>query len=72
VAAFMDLVHNFILLSVKEPGQAAQLETQLIGPLGAGALSRTSDTGGITPPSWWKGDEYASRSSLLAMTTMRR
>lgn len=27
---------------------------------------------GFAPPAWWRGDDYASRSGIAAMMTLKR
>jgi hypothetical protein len=69
VAQFLDLTHHYVLTLAKAEDHD-KINKDLIGvPL----TSRPVDEqAGFTPPSWWKGDEYASRSGIVATTTMRR
>lgn len=60
-----------MLLST-EPEKHNQVNSVLIGPPRIDRPSLIDEQAGFTPPSWWRGDEYASRSGLSAAVTMRR
>lgn len=55
-----------------DESERAGLNTRLTGPLVAQKTSQVDEKTGIRPPSWWRGDEEASRSSLAATLTLRR
>lgn len=44
----------------------------LTGPLSTSAPPAIDERAGFAPPSWWKGDDYASRSGQLAAFALRR
>lgn len=66
---FLDLVHHYLLLSVDEK-EHARLNRTLIG---AGeAAPEIDERAGFAPPSWWRGDDYATKSGIAAKLTLRR
>lgn len=65
---FLDLVHHYLLL-VSDPEQHDRLNRELIGSLAS--TGRVDPVAGFAPPSWWRGDEYASRSGVVAAVSMR-
>lgn len=67
-ARFLDLVHHY-MLSITKPEDHANLNRQLIGA--STAVPVTDKTAGFAPPSWWKGDDYASKSALAARVSMK-
>jgi len=44
----------------------------LVGPPRVDRPTVVDERTGIVPPPWWRGDEYASRSSAAAALTLRR
>ena len=64
-------MHHYLLLQT-EPDKHNQLNNVLIGPPRIDRPSLVDEQAGFVPPSWWKGDEYASRSGIMAAATMRR
>lgn len=68
---FLDLTHRYVLL-VTDEDRHAQLNQSLIGPPRITRPSTVDPKVGFTPPSWWRGDEYASRNAVAAMSTLRR
>lgn len=67
---FLDLVHRHVLL-VTDSDQHTRLNQQLIGPPRITRPSTVDPKVGFTPPTWWRGDEQASRSAIAAMSLMR-
>jgi hypothetical protein len=45
---------------------------QLIGRPKVDRPTLVDERTGIVPPSWWRGDDYASASGQLAALTLRR
>ena len=61
-----------MLLQTK-PESHAGLHQQFTGPVGGDrAPARVDEQAGFAPPSWWRGDDYASRSGIAAAATLRR
>jgi len=48
-----------------------QLARDLIGPPRSEYTTVVDERTGIVPPSWWRGDDYASRSGVAAMMTLK-
>lgn len=67
-ARFFDVVHHYILL-VTDPKEHAKLNRQFVGA--STAVPVIDKQAGFAPPSWWKGDDYASRSGIAARVTMK-
>lgn len=71
---FLDLAHRYVLL-VTDPDHHDEINRELLGPLHAVRVVRDPRTGEpqphVTPPSWWHGDEDATRSSLDAALALR-
>lgn len=67
-ARFLNLVHHYVL-TIAKPEEHAKLNRQLIGA--STAVPVIDKKAGFAPPSWWKGDEYASRSAIAARVTMK-
>ena len=72
VAEFLDLVHHFIIINAKSDEDRVRLNRMLIGPPQVDRPTVVDERTGIVPPSWWKGDDYASQSGLAAMMTLKR
>lgn len=70
-AEFLDLVHRYVLI-ISKPEEHDKINASLTGPLNKGGAAQVDEQAGFIPPSWWKGDEYASRSGMLAAATLRR
>lgn len=70
---FLDLTHHYVLLGAKAENHD-QINQVLLGPprIGPGRTSPVDERAGFTPPAWWKGDDYASRSGIAAALTLRR
>lgn len=49
-----------------------KLNAALVGPPQIDRPMVVDEKAGFTPPAWWKGDEFASQSSLAAAMTLRR
>jgi flavin-dependent dehydrogenase len=49
-----------------------RLNMTLIGPPKIDRPSLIDERAGFVPPPWWKGDDYASRSGMTAMMTLKR
>lgn len=69
---FLDLTHRYMAICADDGDKVRQLNQLLIGPPRITRPSTIDPQAGFTPPAWWKGDEYASRSALVAMTTLRK
>lgn len=67
---FLDLVHTYALRLTREEDRE-RLTAELTGPPRVVRPSLVDERAGFVPPSWWRGDEYASRSGVAAMMTMR-
>jgi hypothetical protein len=63
-------VHHYIL-TITNPDHHNRINQVLIGPL-TSDRPLVDERAGFTPPAWWKGDEYASRSGVAAMMTLKR
>jgi hypothetical protein len=74
VPEFLDLTHRYALLAAEDDEGRERINRVLLGPprLGGGKTSPVDEQAGFVPPAWWKGDEYASRSSVAAMMTLKR
>lgn len=70
-SAFLDLVHVYILKFTKSEDHE-QVTSQLIGPPRITRPTLVDERTGIVPPTWWKGDAYASNSGVAAMLSMKR
>jgi hypothetical protein len=55
-----------------KPEDRERLNQQLIGPPRVNRPSLVDERAGFIPPAWWKGDEYASKSAMLARMTLKR
>lgn len=60
-----------MLIGMK-PEDRERINQQLIGPPRVNRPSLVDERAGFVPPSWWKGDEYASKSGMLARMTLKR
>lgn len=69
---FLDLAHRYALLIADKPEDRERLNQVLLGPPRIRGVSLIDERAGFVPPAWWKGDAYASRSSLAAMMTLKR
>lgn len=69
---FLDLAHGYMRLGVEDAARRQQLDRLLIGPPRITRPSTVDPRAGFTPPAWWRGDEYASRSGVAAMATLTR
>lgn len=56
----------------KTAEDAENLSRALIGPPQVDRPTVVDERTGIVPPAWWKGDDYASQSSMAAMMTLKR
>lgn len=65
-------MHHFISMNTPKDEDRAQLNRELIGPPRVDRPTVVDEKTGIVPPSWWKGDEYASKSGIAAMMTLKR
>jgi hypothetical protein len=72
VPEFLDATHRFMLITAEKPEDRKRINNLLIGPLSGGGEAPVDERAGFAPPSWWKGDEYASRSGQLAALTLKR
>ena len=66
---FLNLVHHYILL-VTDPSEHKKLNQELIGP--SQIERKIDERAGFVPPSWWKGDKYASDSMNAARFTLTK
>jgi len=64
-------VHHYVLL-VTKPEEHDKFNRELIGPRQSGLVTQVDPLAGFVPPSWWRGDEYASNSGIMAGATLRR
>lgn len=71
MAEFLDLAHRYALLNT-EPENHARLNSSLIGRPRVDRPTLVDERAGFVPPSWWRGDDYASRSGVLAAATLTR
>lgn len=69
---FLDLSHRYVLLHTEKDEDRERLNRILIGPPRVHGASLVDERAGFVPPAWWRGDEYASRSSVAAMMTLKR
>jgi hypothetical protein len=72
VPEFLDLAHRYALLITDEAADRERLNRMLLGPPRIRGTSLVDERAGFVPPAWWRGDEYASRSSLAAMMSLKR
>lgn len=68
-AQFCDLVHFYIIRGTK-PEDHQRINSIVTGPLTA--HRKVDEQVGFVPPSWWRGDDYASQASLAATMTLKR
>lgn len=59
-------------MNTKSDDDLVRLNNELIGPPLTDRPTVVDHKTGIIPPSWWKGDAYASKSGLAAMMTLKR
>lgn len=71
---FLDLAHRHALLLAEDEEAQERINRVLLGPprMGGNKTSPVDEQAGFVPPPWWRGDEYASRSSVAAMMTLKR
>jgi hypothetical protein len=67
---FLDLVHHYIL-TITDSERHNELNASLIGPSRINRPSVIDEQAGFVPPAWWKGDDYASRSGMTAMMSLK-
>lgn len=65
------MAHRFTLL-ITEPENHARLNRELVGRPRVNRPTVIDARAGFVPPSWWRGDEYASRSGVVAAFTLTR
>lgn len=68
---FLDLTHRYTLMC-SDPENHERINQRLTGPLTTDPPRPVDERAGFAPPSWWKGDDYASRSGQLAALALRR
>lgn len=68
---FLDITHYFIMMLVKTEEDANKLNQALIGPPLVDRPTVVDEHAGFVPPSWWRGDEFASQSSIAAMMNIK-
>lgn len=66
------MTHRFILAHAKTDEDRERLNRELLGPPSVNRPLAVDPRAGFVPPSWWKGDEYASRSGMAAVFTLTR
>lgn len=69
---FLDLAHRFLLLMTDDEQQRKRWDQLLLGPPKITGTTVVDEKAGFVPPAWWRGDEYASRSSMAAMLSLKR
>lgn len=67
----MDLVHYVLIREIQDDGERKRLNDLLTGAPEAPTKTVVDEQTGIQPPSWWRGDAYASRSAYAAASTLR-
>ena len=60
------------MLHIKDEKDAASVNHALIGPPQVDRPTVVDEKTGIVPPAWWKGDEFASQSSMAGMLNFKR
>jgi hypothetical protein len=65
-------VHYYILMRVKDEADQERVTNVLIGPPLTERTTVVDEQVGFSPPTWWKGDDFASRSGVAASVTLRR
>jgi len=60
------------VLLVTDPKEHDKINESLTGPSRIDHVTQVDEKAGFTPPSWWRGDDYASRSGIMATATLRR
>lgn len=68
---FLDMVHRHALL-ISRPEDHDKINKMFIGRLTAGRPPEIDARAGFAPPSWWRGDEYASKSGIYAAFALKR
>lgn len=60
------------MMHIKTDEDAESVNRTLIGPPQVDRPTVVDEKTGIVPPAWWKGDDFASQSSIAAMMTFKR
>lgn len=63
-------MHHYILLN-SDPEEHNKINRQLIGNFTT-RERKIDERAGFAPPSWWKGDDFASHSGLAAAVSLKR
>jgi len=68
----LDVAHYWLILTTPDQEQQRELNERLTGPLSHQHRNAPVQRApGIRPPTWWKGDAYATQSSLAAASELR-
>lgn len=68
---FLDMTHRHMLMCTRSEDHD-KLNKMLIGRPSVGRPAEVDARAGFAPPSWWRGDEYASKSGIYAAFTLKR